>query len=71
LRIIIKLNLIYHLFKHPEIKRTGCKMRMYSQSNFQGENKMKCTLELIEAENEINLGNFTTQEELKKQMKEW
>ena len=38
---------------------------MYSQSNFQGENKMKCTLELIEAENEIDLGNFTTQEEHK------
>jgi hypothetical protein len=28
-------------------------------------------LELIEAENEINKGNFTTQEELKNQMKEW
>jgi len=28
-------------------------------------------LELIEAENELNEGNFTTQEELKNQMKEW
>jgi len=44
---------------------------MYSQSDFQGENKMKCILELIDAENEIDLRNFTTLEELKKQMKEW